>query len=87
MLSEGMLAVLKANRIDADDVENVDGSMLVTFKDGTQRRICEVWTRCMGYHRPSSEFNKGKYSEFKDRKYFTEIQAIKQLDNTPEDAA
>ena len=46
--------------------------MEITFKDGTTRTLCEVWTRVMGYLRPSSEFNKGKYSEFKTRKYFKE---------------
>lgn len=30
----------------------------------------EVWTRVMGYHRPVASFNKGKQSEFKERKYF-----------------
>lgn len=28
---------------------------------------CEVWTRVMGYHRPVSEFNKGKKSEYAER--------------------
>jgi ribonucleoside-triphosphate reductase len=28
---------------------------------------CEVWTRVMGYHRPVSEFNQGKKSEYADR--------------------
>jgi anaerobic ribonucleoside-triphosphate reductase len=31
---------------------------------------CEVWTRVMGYHRPVTEFNPGKKSEYKERKYF-----------------
>lgn len=38
---------------------------------------CEVWTRVMGYHRPVSEFNKGKKSEFKERVYFKESVALK----------
>lgn len=33
---------------------------------------CEVWTRVMGYHRPVSQYNKGKKSEYKDRKCFNE---------------
>lgn len=30
---------------------------------------CEIFTRCVGYFRPVSQFNKGKKQEFKDRKY------------------
>ncbi len=40
---------------------------------------CEVWTRVMGYHRPVSEFNRGKKSEFKERVYFKEDVALKRL--------
>ena len=40
---------------------------------------CEIWTRVMGYHRPVSEFNKGKKSEFKERVYFEESIALKRL--------
>ncbi|HOX44065.1 MAG TPA: ribonucleoside triphosphate reductase [Myxococcota bacterium] len=29
--------------------------------------VCEVWTRVMGYHRPVSEFNIGKKSEYRER--------------------
>lgn len=34
------------------------------------RTKCEVWTRVMGYHRPVSEFNKGKKQEFKERLFY-----------------
>ena len=37
-----------------------------------ERTRCEVWTRVMGYHRPTTSFNKGKFSEHKERKFFTE---------------
>ena len=33
-----------------------------------ERQACEIWTRVMGYHRPVSEFNKGKKSEYYSRK-------------------
>jgi hypothetical protein len=33
----------------------------------------------MGYHRPVSEFNKGKKSEFRARKCFTEEKAVEGL--------
>lgn len=37
-----------------------------------ERTVCEVWTRVMGYYRPTSAFNKGKQSEYKDRLCFKE---------------
>lgn len=37
-----------------------------------ERTKCEVWTRVMGYHRPISQWNDGKQSEAKERKYFSE---------------
>ena len=37
-----------------------------------ERTRCEVWTRVMGYFRPVSEFNKGKKSEYAERKTFAE---------------
>lgn len=36
------------------------------------RQKCECWTRVMGYFRPMSDYNKGKKSEFNERKWFTE---------------
>ena len=43
----------------------------ITLKD-EERTKCEVWTRVMGYHRPTSSFNAGKQGEFAERKYFVE---------------
>jgi hypothetical protein len=37
-----------------------------------ERQPCEIWTRVMGYHRPTSSFNIGKQGEFSERQYFTE---------------
>ena len=37
-----------------------------------ERTLCECWTRVMGYFRPVSGYNKGKKSEFKERKWFKE---------------
>lgn len=45
----------------------------------SERTQCEVWSRVMGYHRPVSEFNKGKKSEFYARKCFTEEKAVEHL--------
>ncbi|MBO6305480.1 MAG: hypothetical protein J6M62_10455 [Selenomonadaceae bacterium] len=44
-----------------------------------ERQPCEIWTRVMGYHRPVSEFNKGKKSEFYSRKCFTEAKVTQRL--------
>ena len=33
---------------------------------------CEVYSRCCGYLRPTSQWNKGKQSEFKHRKTYKE---------------
>ena len=38
--------------------------------DDSERTQCEVWTRVMGYHRPTTSFNPGKQSEFKERKWY-----------------
>ncbi len=37
-----------------------------------ERQRCEIWTRVMGYHRPVSQFNAGKQSEHRERKFFDE---------------
>lgn len=52
----------------------------VELKD-EERQPCEIWTRVMGYHRPVSEFNKGKKSEFYSRKCFTEAKAVAGMEN------
>lgn len=44
-----------------------------------ERQKCEIWTRVMGYCRPVSEFNKGKKSEFYERKCFKESKTIEHL--------
>lgn len=50
----------------------------IELKD-EERTQCEVFTRVMGYFRPTSEFNRGKKSEFKERKCFTEEKAVEGL--------
>lgn len=34
------------------------------------RTPCEIWSRVMGYFRPLTQWNRGKRSEFMERKYF-----------------
>ncbi len=43
-----------------------------------ERQPCEVWTRVMGYHRPLSSFNRGKRSEYQERRPF--LEGLAQLD-------
>lgn len=38
--------------------------------DGMKRQICEVYSRVVGYLRPTSQWNKGKQAEYTDRKTF-----------------
>ena len=45
----------------------------ITFEGGVVRQCCEVYSRVMGYHRPVSEWNKGKQQEHKDRVHFHEL--------------
>jgi len=40
-----------------------------------KRQPVEVWTRVMGYHRPVSQYNLGKKSEFHSRQYFDQEQS------------
>lgn len=42
-----------------------------------ERQRTEIWSRCMGYHRPISHWNIGKKQEFLDRKYFKQPKEIK----------
>lgn len=37
-----------------------------------ERTRCEVWTRVMGYHRPTIAFNIGKRAEHAERRFFSE---------------
>jgi len=37
-----------------------------------ERQRCEIWTRVMGYHRPVSQFNPGKRSEYAGRLLYRE---------------
>lgn len=40
-------------------------------KHNTKRTKCSIWTRGMGYYRPTWAFNVGKLSEFKERVFFS----------------
>lgn len=49
---------------------------IVTLEDG-ERQECEIWSRCMGYHRPVAYWNVGKRAERRERKFFTEAAATR----------
>ena len=57
-----------------------DKEALITLKD-EERQPCEIWTRVMGYHRPVSQFNPGKQSEFAERVCFEEDHKIVVFEN------
>lgn len=40
----------------------------ITLTDAERQR-CEIWTRVMGYYRPTDSFNTGKKQETDERKY------------------
>lgn len=50
----------------------------IELKD-SERTPCEIWTRVMGYFRPLMNFNKGKVSEYNERKYFNQKIAMEHI--------
>ena len=44
--------------------------------NNAQRTPCEIFSRSMGFIRAVSNFNIGKYSEFCERKTFTETNSL-----------
>lgn len=44
----------------------------IPMLDDSERQLCEIWTRVMGYHRPITSFNAGKQGEVAERRYFRE---------------
>lgn len=51
-------------------VNSKEGAKISLSDD--ERQPCEVWTRVMGYHRPTSSFNIGKQGEHLERRFFRE---------------
>lgn len=90
MLDEWSKYQLQLNKIPEEEVEHLTTDMKVLFKDGTERRVCQIWSRCMGYFRPTTDYNVGKRSEFEERKPFSEEKAkmhLSQDNEGPDDAA
>lgn len=48
-------------------MENKDKA---TILEKLNRTKCEIWSRVTGYLRPVNTWNRGKQSEFKDRKNY-----------------
>lgn len=70
-------------RLDASRwmIQEDDDLCLTALVDATgMRQPCEVWTRVMGYHRPVSEFNKGKKAEHAERVPFRETKIGEELE-------
>jgi|GEM_PF-451902 len=57
--------------IEIMDITKVTNVAIELIDD--ERQPCEVWTRVMGYHRPVTEFNTGKQSEYSERVCFKEV--------------
>lgn len=51
----------------------------IELKD-SERTPCEIWTRVMGYFRPLMNFNKGKVSEYNERKCFNQKIAMEHIE-------
>lgn len=59
-------------------MEQTNEKIIATLKIPDEDRTpVECWTRVMGYFRPVSGYNRGKRSEFKERKWFTEAKINK----------
>ena len=52
-------------------MNNINKTPCASDLPKSMRQKCEVWTRVMGYHRPTSQFNVGKKQEASERKYFS----------------
>jgi len=59
-------------------VQSLIGEHLITLED-EDRQECEVWSRVMGYYRPVSEFNIGKKSEHRERRFYSESKTLSNL--------
>jgi hypothetical protein len=64
----------------ANNLVDEKGNIIVPVE---KRQRCEVYSRTCGYLRPVSQWNKGKQSEWKDRKVFT-LPVVEHPDILPE---
>lgn len=73
-MDEFKLSWLKSRGIGhKNDIVDCDpDTARVHTADGKWHQLCEVYTRVMGYHRPTYSMNVGKRSEHKERVFFRE---------------
>jgi hypothetical protein len=67
------ISSLVAKSEDLDSNAKCREMWQVDLLEDSERTRVEVWTRVMGYHRPTSSFNLGKQGEFAERQYFKEL--------------
>jgi hypothetical protein len=60
------------NQRNLEKLDNLNNKKNLEKLDDRERTECEIWTRVMGYHRDVKAFNKGKRSEFGERKPFVQ---------------
>lgn len=73
-MQKSRLTKTKNNSFKKINKEREENIMSAT--ENTQRTPCEIFSRSMGFIRPVSNFNIGKYSEFCERKTFTEANSL-----------
>lgn len=66
----------------SDTLKHIEKAVLESW----ERQPCEVWSRVMGYHRPVSEFNRGKKNEYYERLCFTEEKAVERMESDTKSA-
>lgn len=80
MLTEQQIKELNGMNLGEDIISQIDDfdslKQTVIMKDGTEHQLVECYCRCMGYIKASSQYNKGKQSEFNERKWFVEAKAL-----------
>lgn len=77
MLNDEQAYVARQNGLDPDTLQSIDVQTgRVVMLDGSEHQICQVITRVMGYHRPVTDWNKGKQAEHTQRRLFTEKKAM-----------
>lgn len=72
---EGMTTDKNSLKSVATVLGKPEKTTLISLKD-EERTKCSIWSRVMGYHRPTNHYNIGKKQEFADRVTFKEPKEI-----------
>lgn len=70
-----MPQIRTANQKTHNKSENKEREDIIMINNAN-RTPCEIFSRSMGFIRPVKNFNIGKYSEFCERKTFTEENSL-----------